>query len=68
MAQPKPAPGKRVISLPINPNTTVYPGDCILCASNGDGWHVVLAPHVPNVGGYPAGQSNDFVHWSVGPS
>lgn len=68
MASPKPKTGARIVALPVASGQMVYPGDILGCATSSDGWHVVLAAHQPPMGGYPAGYSDNNVHFSVGPS
>jgi len=49
------------------PNVPVNAGD-VIANSNANGVHVVIRPHVMPAKPYPAGYSDDNVHWSVGKS
>jgi hypothetical protein len=61
----KGTPG-RTLTMAQAAGTQVFPGDVVLSSSDG-GWGV-LQPHVVPASGYPypAGYSDDRVHWTLG--
>ena len=60
------AAGGKFIPSPVAAGTFANAGDVILSAT-GNGGHVVLKGHYPPAK-YRDGESNDLVHYSVGPS
>ena len=53
---------------PHQPFVLANKGDQIQTAGNMGGYHVVLKDHVMPKTPYPAGYSDDNVHWSTGKS
>lgn len=53
-------------TVPFVQGTAVRAGDVV--GTGTGGWHVVLQYHVLGSKPYPAGYSDDFVHYSVGAS
>jgi hypothetical protein len=69
MGSPKAtALGSKTITTPVAGGAYANKGDIIVSSASADGGHVVLVGHFVPTNGYRAGDSNDLVHWSLGPS